>query len=265
MKKLLFLIHDLQGGGAEKVLVNLVNNMDHSKFDVTVMTLFDVGVNRQYLSDKVHYKFVYKKMMRGNSHFMKLLTPEQLHKKYIKDTYDFEVAYLEGPCARIISGCPDPNTKLVSWIHVEQHTPQSAAGSFRSIDEAERCYRRFDKVVCVSDTVKQDFESIVSLDKPPIVLYNTNESEKILALSCLSGSLQPRVRGESPSSQGSGPCNGYGRKADPGRPGLRRISCGIDGCGGKLQFSPDSGSLLCIYQHPLGLRNPPAPGTAGFL
>ena len=183
MKKLLFLIHDLQGGGAEKVLVNLVNNMDYSKFDVTVMTLFDVGVNRQYLSDKVHYKFVYKKMMRGNSHFMKLLTPEQLHKKYIKDTYDFEVAYLEGPCARIISGCPDPNTKLVSWIHVEQHTPQSAAGSFRSIDEAEQCYRRFDKVVCVSDTVKLDFESIVSLNKAPIVLYNTNESEKILALS----------------------------------------------------------------------------------
>ena len=113
MKKVLFLIHDLQGGGAEKVLVNLVNNMDHSKFDVTVMTLFDVGVNRRYLSDKVHYKFVYKKMMRGNSHFMKLLTPEQLHKKYIKDTYDIEIAYLEGPCARIISGCPDPNTKLV--------------------------------------------------------------------------------------------------------------------------------------------------------
>ena len=28
MKKILFLIHDLGQGGAEKVLVNLVNNMD---------------------------------------------------------------------------------------------------------------------------------------------------------------------------------------------------------------------------------------------
>ena len=49
MKKVLFLIHDLRGGGAEKVLVNLVNNMDYSKFDVTVMSLFDVGENKKSL------------------------------------------------------------------------------------------------------------------------------------------------------------------------------------------------------------------------
>ena len=41
--KILFLIHDLMHGGAEKVLLNLVNNMDHEKFDITVQTLFDVG------------------------------------------------------------------------------------------------------------------------------------------------------------------------------------------------------------------------------
>ena len=48
MTKILFLIHDLGHGGAEKVLVNLVNNMDHSKFDITVMALFGGGVNEQY-------------------------------------------------------------------------------------------------------------------------------------------------------------------------------------------------------------------------
>ena len=37
MKKILFLIHDLHQGGAEKVLVNLVNNMDSNKFDITVI------------------------------------------------------------------------------------------------------------------------------------------------------------------------------------------------------------------------------------
>ena len=56
MIKILFLIHDLGQGGAEKVLVNLVNNMDYSKFDVTVMTLFDTGENRQFLNHNVKYK-----------------------------------------------------------------------------------------------------------------------------------------------------------------------------------------------------------------
>ena len=46
MKKVLFFIHDLMHGGAEKVLVNLVNNMDKSKFDVTVLTLFDEGIKK---------------------------------------------------------------------------------------------------------------------------------------------------------------------------------------------------------------------------
>ena len=50
MKKVLFLIPTLGQGGAEKVLVNLVNNMDKEKFDITVQTLFDVGVNKQYLN-----------------------------------------------------------------------------------------------------------------------------------------------------------------------------------------------------------------------
>ena len=53
MKKILFLIHDLSYGGAEKVLVNLANNLDKTKYDVTIQTLFDVGVNKQFLSKDV--------------------------------------------------------------------------------------------------------------------------------------------------------------------------------------------------------------------
>ena len=59
MRKILFMIHDLSVGGAEKVLVNLVNNMDHEKFDVTVLALFDEGVNRQFLNKSVKYQYVF--------------------------------------------------------------------------------------------------------------------------------------------------------------------------------------------------------------
>ena len=101
------------------MLVNLVNNLDTKKFDITVMSLFDVGVNRKYLPKNIRYQFCFKKMFRGNSHLMKLLNPEQLHQRLIHEHYDIEVAYLEGPCARMISGCPCGDTKLVAWIHTE--------------------------------------------------------------------------------------------------------------------------------------------------
>lgn len=181
MKKILFLIHDLGQGGAEKVLVNLVNNMNRSKFDISVTALFGGGVNEQFLAPDIHFHAVFPKEVPGNSKLMKLLTPKQLHKLCVKEHYDIEVSYLEGPSARVISGCLDPNTKLVSWIHVEQHTMEKLVGSFRSEKEARVCYDRFDQTVCVSQYVHDNFCQLLDFQKPCRVLYNTVESDKILA------------------------------------------------------------------------------------
>ena len=181
MKKILFLIHDLGQGGAEKVLVNLVNNMDRSKFDISVTVLFGGGVNEQFLAPDIHFHAVFPKEVPGNSKLMKLMTPKQLHRLCVKEHYDIEVSYLEGPSARVISGCQDSDTKLVSWIHVEQHTMDKLAGSFRSEEEARVCYNRFDQTVCVSQYVHNDFCQLLNFRKPCRVLYNTVESDKILA------------------------------------------------------------------------------------
>ena len=181
MIKILFLIHDLGQGGAEKVLVNLVNNMDRSKFDISVTVLFGGGVNEQFLAPDIHFHAVFPKEVPGNSKLMKLLTPKHLHRLCVKEHYDIEVSYLEGPSARVISGCQDPYTKLVSWIHVEQHTMDKLAGSFCSENEARECYNRFDQTVCVSQYVHDDFCRLLDFQKPCRVLYNTVESDKILA------------------------------------------------------------------------------------
>ena len=178
--KILFLIHDLGPGGAEKVLVNLVNNMDRSKFDISVTALFGGGVNEQFLKPDIHYRAVFSKAVPGNSRIMKLLTPAQLHKLFIKETYDIEVAYLEGPAARIISGCRNRNTKLVSWIHSEQNSAEDAARSFRSGKEAVACYERFDRIIGVSEEVRRTFLKALPVKVPMQVLYNTNESAAIV-------------------------------------------------------------------------------------
>lgn len=183
MIKVLFLIHDLGQGGAEKVLVNLVNNMDLNRFDISVIALFGGGVNEQFLRPEIKYRSVFSKMFPGNSHVMKILSPESLHKWFVKENYDVEISYLEGPSARIISGCRNPKTKIVSWIHVEQHNIETLAFSFRSAKEAMNCYNQFDKTVCVSEFVKKDFISILNYRGDATVLYNTIESEKVRTLS----------------------------------------------------------------------------------
>ena len=182
MKTVLFVMPNLREGGAEKVLVNLANHMDKNKFDVTIATVFAEGVNIQFINSEVHYRGKFPKVFRGNKCVMKMFSPEQLYQIIIGEKYDIVVAYLEGPATRIVAGCPYKGTKLVAWVHVEQHTLKKAADSFRSTREARRCYEKFDKVITVSNTVKQDFQSIFKLKNLPVeVLYNTNESEKILS------------------------------------------------------------------------------------
>ena len=180
MIKILFLIHDLGQGGAEKVLVNLVNNMDRSKFDISVTSLFGGGINEQFLKGDIHYRTIWKKEFPANSKFMKILTPQQMHALCVREHYDIEVSYLEGPSARVISGCQSSDTKLVSWIHVEQHTMDNLAASFRNEKEAYCSYSRFDQTVCVSQCVYEDFCYLLDFQKPCTVLYNTIESDMIL-------------------------------------------------------------------------------------
>ena len=179
MKKVLFLIHDLGPGGAEKVLVNLVNHMDRTKYDITVMSLFDVGVNRQFLAPHIRYRYCFRKMFRGNSHLMKLLSPRQLHKWLIKEHYDMEASYLEGPSARIVSGSTDPGTKTLGWIHCLSRPRGNVTLGFRSYREARDAYGRLDKVVCVSQTVKDGFCRVFPDADNTVVCYNTNDSAGI--------------------------------------------------------------------------------------
>lgn len=180
--KILFMIHDLMHGGAEKVLVNLVNNMDREKYDITVLTLFDVGVNKQFLGEHIHYKTVFRKMFRGNSYIQKLFSPEMLYKFCVKEKYDILVAYLEGTCTRIIGGCQDPEVIKIGWRHIVE-SPKEFLSCYRSMDEAKRIYQRLDKVVGVSETVIEAFEEVSGLKGISTVKYNTNETEKIKILS----------------------------------------------------------------------------------
>lgn len=180
MIRVVFFIPNLGQGGAEKVLVNLVNNMDREKFDITVQTLFAGGVNEQFLDSHIKYKTYYKKQFRGNSHYFKLFSPKHLYKKFIQDHYDIIVSYLEGPTARISSGCPHQDTKLISWIHCKMDAPKSASVGFRNFKEAKECYSKFDNTVCVSKWVKDYFAKTFDFKKPIEVLYNTIESEHIL-------------------------------------------------------------------------------------
>ena len=58
MINILFFIESLSGGGAEKVLCNLVNAMDKERFSITVQTLYPEAV-KEKLAPGIKYKYCY--------------------------------------------------------------------------------------------------------------------------------------------------------------------------------------------------------------
>lgn len=179
MKNILFFIHDLGNGGAEKVLVNLANNLDKSKFSVTIMALFAGGENEKLLNSEVNYLTVFSKPFPANSKILSLFSPVFLHKRFIKNKYDIEISYLEGPSARIISGCKDKDTKLVNWIHCKIDNKRIATIGFRNFSEAKRCYEKFDFTACVSKKVKEYFVKTFDYQDKIGVVYNTIDTDYI--------------------------------------------------------------------------------------
>lgn len=181
-RKILFLIPTLGGGGAERVLVNLVNNLDFNKYDITVQTIFKAGVNARYLKPQIEFKEGKIKQFRGNTFLMKLLPPKCLYKMIVKKQYDVAISYLEGPTARIISGCPFESSKLINWIHCTFKSEKEVSLGFRSLSEARTYYTRFDAHAYVSDNVRQQFLKFLPNLKDNSVIYNTNEDDKIRSL-----------------------------------------------------------------------------------
>ena len=184
MKSMLFVIPTLSGGGAEKVLVNLANELS-DKYLVTTLTLFDTGVNKCSLSKRVKYRHIFKWNFRGNIYLFKMFNPAFLSKVFIRGDYDYIVAFLEYTVTRIVSGYRG-KAKKIAWIHstVNPQTLKTFLSPYRSKKECIECYNKFDKIVCVSEDVAKSFKSeFTEVKTPCLVKYNILNSKKIAQLS----------------------------------------------------------------------------------
>lgn len=183
-KKILFFHFDLQGGGAEKVLVNLLNKLNPEKYDITLQTIFGVGPNLKNIPKSVKFKCLFKKQFKGFNTIMKLFSPRMLHKFLVHDRYDVEVGYMENSPTRIVSGCCNNNTKTVGWVHIEIENKKNFLVGYRNKNEAIQCYNNLDNIVFVAKTALKSFESFFpEITTKKKVIYNVNDYDQIRKLS----------------------------------------------------------------------------------
>lgn len=166
MIKVLFFLESLGGGGAEKVLVNLIKGLDKSKYNITVKVMSDVGVYNDEIAEIIKYKSIISGKNYGKNIFhnifykikyklIYLLPKKIIYKIIAREKYDVEVAFIEGFATAVISESKNKLSKKIAWIHVDPIERNYADAYFKNLEEHSQCYKKFDKIVCVSKSVEK--------------------------------------------------------------------------------------------------------------
>ena len=183
-KKILILHYNLQGGGAERVLVNLLKYLNLNKYDVTLKTIFGSGPYVKDIPDGVKYSCAFKREFKGFNTMMKVLPGRFWHWLFIRGHYDIEIAYLENSPTRIVAACPHKDTKKVGWVHIEFDQRVTPCAGFRDEDEMVSAYNKLDRVVFVAHRTRENFMNLFPEIKVPVqVIHNVNDFDKIKRMS----------------------------------------------------------------------------------
>lgn len=191
-KKILFVIDSLRGGGAEKVLTDIVKYMDKDKFDISVISVFDGGkyvdevkkyaayrcIFPEYTSKSKLKKFINSIRYRMAKLILRRVNPKFIYKFVVKQKYDFEISFLEGYAANIVSGSINKKSKKFAWIHIDLINNPWSEDYFKSQLEKDM-YLKFNKIICVSEDVKIAFENKFDIHHNVYVQYNPVDEKLI--------------------------------------------------------------------------------------
>lgn len=182
------MIESLSGGGAEKVLVTLLNAIDLDKFDVTLCSMVDVGVNKKDLPLGIRYTSILKPANSKIGEFFyrlkyklvySLLPLSWVYRLFLPQSNDVEVAFVEGYSTKLISHSTNCRAKKYAWVHTDLINNHWITMVYKSKTEELESYSKFDGIVGVSDVVTQSVKSLYGLQNA-VTLYNPIDSDYIM-------------------------------------------------------------------------------------
>lgn len=136
--KILFRHRSMEMGGVEKVLLSLLNNLDQSKFEMTVLLSLDQGelrndfpthVKKSVLAkgkENFHKnKFIQKIQLVARRFKLEFLRqyPQLIDKLYLNETFDVEIAMTYNDFQPVLNSS-NKNSKKIAWFHSEINEPK---------------------------------------------------------------------------------------------------------------------------------------------
>lgn len=186
--KLLFIYGELGGGGAERVLLDLLANLDRNRYEVDLCIIVNGGVLLPEVPAFVNiiplystYTWQYKLALRLSKWGISNYLFKRVLFKKISKKYDVEISFLEGMPLKL-HALLSTKTKKLTWVHCDLFNFHYTKCQFYANEEV-KAYNKMDKVVCVSnDSLVAFNQRFPNCDTEKKVIYNPLDIEKIKLL-----------------------------------------------------------------------------------
>lgn len=172
-------ITKLDIGGAERVLVDMVNNLC-KYYNITIFTIYSDGKLEKELDKKIKTMSLFKSKNKLIPIYL-FVFGKFIYNKYIKNRYDTEVAFLEGPITRLFSFRGE--SKKIAWVHndIENVFGKGIKAELKKkVDKI--VYRKYKLIVFVSKENQKSFNNLYGNEFKEKVIYNFIDKKRIMNL-----------------------------------------------------------------------------------
>ncbi len=174
MKKILFFGYNMEMGGAERALINVINAIK-SDYEIDLILIKNEGTLMNDIPKEVNVKAI-----RNNSFSYALFRyipffRKRKIRKMTNKKYDVAVAFMEGRAATWLTDM-DQDCKKIAWIHNDVDKFDIGI----SEKEIRRTYSLVDKIAVVSKQSKTNFCKKYEIPEEKVeVVYNLIAEEEI--------------------------------------------------------------------------------------
>ena len=159
------------------MMIDLVNHMDQTKYAITVQTVWPCDA-KKYLAPGIRYQSMYGAENKANHLRYRAEAESGLaYRLHIKDDYDIECAYIEMGPTKVLSASTNKKAKKLAWVHCDLSKKVNDINAF--VAKAGPQYRKYDEVICVSETARESFRMLFGDNPPSRVLYNVFDDSAI--------------------------------------------------------------------------------------
>lgn len=162
--KYLFITGQLNAGGAERVLLDILRHFDYSRHEVDLCQIVGGGTLAEEIPTGVHriplwahYTLGYKIALRLSLYFgVDFFIRKRMRDKLTRE-YDVAISFLEGTPLRFHAIGHPRAVRHVTWVHANLLDNPYERSQFRSEAEEIQAYAKMNRIICVSESAKSAF------------------------------------------------------------------------------------------------------------